>query len=159
MKIRDAYVQMIKAYNGGWAAMAAALGMKSNAALHNRVYEVRGQELTVNEAIAMQSLSNTDYFAAAVAEASGGVFLKLPDPDQIDRDDLLAAYQEAVADMGELSRELIEDTKDGEIDDRERARILAREARLQKATARLVALNLEIFHRSGKKTAKLQAVK
>jgi hypothetical protein len=56
---------MIATYPGGWAAMAAALGMTKDA-LENCVYERKGQQINVHTAMQLQAFSQTEFFAEAV---------------------------------------------------------------------------------------------
>ena len=56
--MRKAYLSMIRAFPGGWDAMAGALGM-SRDALENRIYERKGQSVLVETALQMQQFSSS----------------------------------------------------------------------------------------------------
>ncbi len=86
MDVRTANLSVIRAITGSWDVAAAYLGMSRNS-LHNRVYEVKGQRLSVDDSLALQSLSKTTYFAEAVAICIGAaVFFQLPDVGGIESD-------------------------------------------------------------------------
>ncbi|MDN0081634.1 YmfL family putative regulatory protein [Crenobacter sp. SG2305] len=123
-RLRIAYQKMIRAMQGGWAAMAGAMGMTKDA-LENRVYERKGQRMYVDDAMLMQSLSGTTYFAEGIAAESGGMFIELPDIELIDRGEIQTLYMELVDEVGKLAREWREATRDGKIDKKERARLEA----------------------------------
>ncbi len=75
--IKSAIKAMCQSMSGGYAAMAAALGLSSRAALENRIYEVKGQRVSTEEAMMMQRIADSTAFAEAVAAESGGVFVPL----------------------------------------------------------------------------------
>lgn len=135
---------MIDAYPGGWDAMAAALGL-SRDALSNRVYERKGQSVSVNHAIQMQEFSGTTLFAEAIAVMSGGVFTKLIAPGAIDREDLHSKFQELWATLGTLSRAFTDYTDDNHIDKRERADLERISNEIHKTMRDLMALMFQIY--------------
>ena len=121
MEIRKCYQSMIRAYPGGWDAMSAALGY-SRCKLENLVYERGGagaQYMSVNDALQMQAFSQTEDFASTIARISGGVFLLLPELDQIDNEDIGDKFAELVAKLGELSNAYREYKADNVITRRE----------------------------------------
>lgn len=122
MNIRQSYLAMIRAFDGGWDTMAAALGMSKDA-LENRIYERKGQDLQVQVALQMQAFSRTSHFAESIATASGGTFVKLPCVDDIGNEAITDKFHEIFEQLGVLSAEFREATKDGEINSRERDRL------------------------------------
>lgn len=115
--IKQAIKAMCQGISGGYAVMAAALGLSSKAALENRIYEVKGQRVSIEEAMMMQRITGRSDFAEAVAAESGGVFVKLSEEEELcgseeiaqrflnimaANGDLVTAWQEAAAD-GEVS--------------------------------------------------------
>ena len=133
-RIRSSYQAMCRAMSGGWSTMAASLGLSKDG-LENRVYERKGQSVDVHLAMQMQASSGTTHFAEAVAAESGGVFIPLPDVSVIDDEEIQAVYMQLVDEVGRLAREWREATRDGEVDDKERARLEAvRVAICQKVT-------------------------
>lgn len=144
MKIHNAYLAMIKTVTGGWDAMAERLGI-SRASLQNRIYGVRGQSVDVDLALQMQAVSESSLFAEAIATASGGVFVKLPDVDTIDNEDLLAKFMEMQTEFGQLSQKFADATKDGEIDNRERADLEAVGDEMHRTMSELTGLMFRIY--------------
>lgn len=145
-RLRSSYQQMCKAMAGGWAAMAASLGLSKDG-LENRVYERKGQEVTVHQAMQMQAMSGTTLFAEAVAADSGGVFIPLPNVDGVDDEEIQTLYMALVEEVGKLAREWREATRDGEVCKKERARLDAiRMAICTKAT-QMNDLTFKVFSR------------
>ena len=66
---------MIKVH--GWNCTAGTLNM-TKSQLEARVYEVKGSGMRVDTALLIQAYAGTTHFAQAVAAASGGVFIQLP---------------------------------------------------------------------------------
>ncbi len=144
MEIRAAHIGMIKAYPGGWDAMAAALGM-SRPALQNRLYECKGQGLLGETSMQMQAFSRTTLYAEAVATASGGTFVLLPDVGECGNDALLRKFQELYKDLGTFSAHFAEATADDVIDASERKLLAADGARLHRVIAQIQALALKVY--------------
>ena len=144
MNIKQAYLGMIKAFPGGWDAMAAALGFTRDA-LENRIYERKGQDLHVQTALQMQSFSGTDLFAEAIATAAGGTFVKLPIVDAVDNEDISVKFHELYAELGELSVEFTEITKKGEIDKRDQQLLNNIVGRMHKTMDELRVLTFNVY--------------
>lgn len=143
MELRQAYLKMIKAFPGGWDAIAGALGM-SRDALENRVYERKGQACSVDVSLQMQKFTGTTHFAEALAVMSGGVFMKLPDVEA-DEDELLSQFNELYAELGELSGMFKQAIKDGEIDKRERAELVAEAQKIHRTLEHLLAVSFKVY--------------
>lgn len=120
--IKGSYQMMCRATNGGWAAMAASLGM-SLTALQNRVYARKGQEVTVARAMDMQQASGTTYFAEAVASESGGLFIKLPTADCLSTEDIQEQFIQMLEKAGEFAAEWRRATDDNEVCKREKRQL------------------------------------
>jgi hypothetical protein len=135
---------MIKAFPGGWDAMVGALGM-SRDALENRIYERKGQGVLVETARQLQAFSGTTHFAEAIATASGGVFVKLPDDLDGDNDEMWSKAQQLQIELGRFFEDVKKATADGVIDEREQAVLDADEARVHKVMAELHALVRRIY--------------
>lgn len=146
MNLRQAYLGMIKNFSGGWDAMCGALGM-SRDALENRIYERRGQSVCVDTALQMQAFSGTKHFAEAIATASGGVFVQIPQSSDVDNDALLAKFNALHAQIGLLSVRFSEATADGEVNKRERADLAAIGDKIHRATQELLALTFAVYCR------------
>jgi DNA-binding Lrp family transcriptional regulator len=134
---------MIKAFPGGWDAIAGALGM-SRDALENRIYERKGQGVLVETALQMQKFSGTTHFAEAVAALSGGTFVKLPEVE-VENVDLLKKFNELYAELGRFSTDFNLATADEEIDRREEAMLRDDADRMHKVLSELVALTMRVY--------------
>ena len=143
---------MIKAFPGGWDAIAAALGM-SRDALENRIYERKGQGVTVETALQIQAFSQTTCFAEAVATASGGTFIKLPGDLVEDNELLMAKFQSLYTELGQFSKDFSAATADDLIDKREQLILEHDVAQLHKVLAELLALTMRIYAPQGAKGA------
>ena len=145
-RLRNSYQTMCKAMPGGWAAMAAALGISKDG-LENRVYERKGQSVAVHEAMQMQAMSATTHFAEAVAADSGGVFIQLPDVERVDHEEIQTLYMALVEEVGKLAREWREATRDGEVDSKERARLDSIGMAICQKVTQMNALTFQVFCR------------
>ena len=144
MKIKKSYLAMIRAFPGGWDAIAAALGMSRNG-LENRVYERKGQGVTVDTALQLQAFSGTTLFAEAVAASSGGAFVKLPE-DMSDGNEVLAKkFRDIYVRLGIFASHFEEATADELIDPRERACLDADIDGLQRGLSELMALTIRVY--------------
>lgn len=144
MEIRKSYLAMIKEFGGGSDAMAAALAM-SKAALHNRIYEIKGQGILVDTAMQMQSLSRSTFFAEAIATESGGVFVKLPDAGDVDREALLLKFNDLYTHLGDLSAKFKASISDDEIDKKERKALQSVGQEIHKTIEELLALTFVVY--------------
>lgn len=150
--MRTAYLSMIRAFPGGWDAMAAALGL-SRDALENRIYERKGQSILVETAMQMQSFSNTTAFAEQIAAASGGVFMRLPDAYGAGQEELLAKFNALYAELGELSAKFHAYVQDGEITTTERADLSKEAQDIHRVVQELLALSFAVYCRPGQDAA------
>lgn len=146
--IRISYQSMCKAMPGGWPVMAAALGMSKDG-LENRVYERKGQSVSVHEAMQMQAFCEASYFAEAVAAESGGVFIPLPNIHAVDDEEIQRVYMELVDEVGRLAREWREATRDGVVDKRERQRLEAIRNAICTKVTQMNHLTFQVFCKKG----------
>lgn len=123
VNLRQGYQAMCRAFPGGLEAMAAALGM-SAASLQNRIYEVKGQVLHTEHALAMQALSGRTDFAEAISRMTGGMFVQLPGlEDEFDNQELLTKFTLILDQLGVLARTHAQAIADGVVDDHEKAEL------------------------------------
>ena len=146
MDIRKAYLAMIKAFPGGWDAIAPALGFTRDA-LENRIYERKGQGMLVDTAMQMQATTSTTHFAQAVAQASGGIFMPMPTAGEHDRQELLAKFNELYAKLGDLSVTFKDAIRDDEIDQGERAALTDVGQEIHSTVEGLLGLTFQIYCR------------
>lgn len=152
---RESYTKMITAYPGGWVAMAAALGMSKDA-LENRVYERKGQQINVHTAMQLQAFSQTTFFAEAVSQESGGIFVKLPEFEECDRDELLGKFNQLYTELGRLSEKFSHHTQDGRIDQREKKDLTDTSQQIHRTVQELMVLTFAIYCPRSEKTGKEQ---
>ena len=143
MDIKKSYLAMIKAFPGGWDAIAGALGM-SRDAIENRIYERKGQGVLVDTAMQIQKFSGTTHFAEAVAAVSGGTFVRLPEVE-VENVDILRKFNELYAELGRFSSDFNQATADDEIDRREEAVLRDDADRMHKTLSELVALTMRVY--------------
>ncbi|MBS0368429.1 MAG: hypothetical protein JSS57_04410 [Proteobacteria bacterium] len=148
MDVRRSYLDMIRAFPGGWDAMAAALGM-TRAALENRIYERKGQSVHVETALQMQQFSGRAAFAEAVAANAGGVFLPLPDAGEVESVELLAMFNTLYAELGDLSAKFRDAVADDEINARERADLMDMGQHIHRTVEQLLSLSFRVYCRPG----------
>ncbi|WP_107804234.1 YmfL family putative regulatory protein [Nitrosomonas oligotropha] len=144
MDTREAYTKMITAYPGGWPAMAAALGMTKDA-LENRVYERKGQQINVHTAMQLQAFSQTTLFAEAISQESDGIFVKLPDLNECDHEELLGKFNQLYAELGQLSEKFSHHTQDGKIDRREKRDLTNTSQQIHRTVQELMILTFAIY--------------
>lgn len=151
MELIEAYKDMVTAK--GWNGTAGHLGM-SKSALEARVYEKKGQGMSVDTALLIQDFSETKLFAQAVSHQSGGVFVPIPQVDHIDNESLLIKFNELHADIGQLSQRFGDATADGEVDARERADLVEIGEHIHEHLQSLLALTFQIYCRPVAKVGK-----
>lgn len=144
MDLLTSYQEMIKVH--GWNGTAATLGM-TKSALEARVYEVKGSGMRVDTALLIQSYAGTKHFAQAVAHASGGVYIDLPEAGCVHGEDLEGKFHELVGELGTLSKTYAEAKKDGEIDPRERAQLEDIVQQMHKTLQELQAVMFQVYCR------------
>lgn len=144
MATRQDYLDMIRAYSGGWAAMSAALGLSKDA-LENRIYERKGQSMSVHLSEQMQAFSGTTIFAEGVARDAGGVFLKLPEVREVGNDELLSEFNLLYAELGELSSKFRVYVADNDINKTERADLDGVAQQIHRKVEELLALTYRVY--------------
>ena len=142
--MRAAVQKAIKSYQGGWTAMAAALGMSVDA-LENRVYEKKGQSLALHEALMIESISETSHITEAMAARHHAVVITLPDVEHENKDLLVIQSQLQKALSGLLSTVANSYEDDGVIDRKEEKQILNEKTTAHKAVEKFVQVALAIF--------------
>ena len=144
MDLLSCYQEMIKVH--GWNGTAATLGM-TKSQLEARVYEVKGSGMRVDTALLIQAYSGTSHFAQAVAAATGGVFVQLPEGEGVTGEELHGKFHELYVELGRLSATYTAAIADGEIDRRERDDLEDIGQQMHKTTQELMALMFQIYCR------------
>ena len=142
--MRSVYIRMCRAFPGGTEAMAAAMGLTIDA-LKNRIYERKGQRVSVEEAMLMQEFSGTKFFADSVTRQSGGVFLEVIPPSVSERAELLTEFCRLTQELGELSKDYELSVRDGQIDPDEKAKLKQQAYRIHKQLEKILAISFAIY--------------
>jgi hypothetical protein len=157
MAIRNSYLAMIKTVGIGWEKMCDAMLM-TRSAMENRIYERKGQRVDVELAMAMQGFSGTTLFAEAIAAASGGTFVKLPQLEEIDNEALLVKFNQLHSKIGLLSSRFNEYTADGEIEARERDDMQQIGTEVHRTIQELLAVTFAVYCPVSEPKSKKKAV-
>ena len=114
--INQALRRMASSPNGGHATTAAMLGL-TKTTLENRLYEIKGQQISIDQAMLMQRMTERTDFAEAVAQESGGVFVKLPEIDEaaVVGLDIEEGFLDVFSQAGKLLDKWREVTEDGKV--------------------------------------------
>lgn len=142
--MRATYIAMCRAFPGGLVAMASALGYSFDA-LKNRIYEKKGQSISVEDALLMQEFSGTKHFANEVARQSGGVFLEVIPAGIRERSELLTEFNRLTQELGELSKDYELSVRDGQIDGAEKAMLKRQAYRIHKQLEKILAISFAIY--------------
>ena len=111
------------------------------------MYEVKGGGMRVTTALLIQAHAGTTHFAQAIAHASGGVFIQLPEGEGVTGDELHNKFHELYVELGRLSATYTAAIADGEIDRRERNDLEVIGQQMHKITQELMALMFQIYCR------------
>lgn len=144
MGIREALMKMVPMVQGSWQVAAAYLGMSENA-LRNRVYEVKGQMLSTEHALALQELSGTSLFTDAVCRRSGHVAVPIPQVEFVENESIQEKFNELYTRVGDMFAEFRKATQNGEIDQDEHDRLVELGDKLHRDNAQLLALMFSIY--------------
>ena len=144
MDLLSCYQEMIKVH--GWNGTAATLNM-TKSQLEARVYEVKGSGMRVDTALLIQAYAGTTHFAQAVAAATGGVFVQLPEGEGATGEELHGKFHELYAELGRLSATFTSAIKDDEIDRSERAELEDISQQMHKTMQELMGLMFQIYCR------------
>ncbi|WP_152901129.1 YmfL family putative regulatory protein [Neisseria elongata] len=147
--VNQAIREMAKSVSGGHAAVAAVLGY-TKPALENRLYEVKGQRIGIDEAMLIQRISGRTDFAEAVASESGGVFVALPEEANcaaLAEEEISMRFLNVMEHGGEMVRKWRESTADGEVTEAELSALLAVFRRCVAEQAAVIELTRRYFCR------------
>lgn len=142
--MRATYVAMCRAFPGGMSAIAPAMGYTYEA-LRNRIYEKKGQSISVDDALLMQEFSGTKHFANQVASLSGGVFLEVIPVVIRERTELLTEFNRLTQELGLLSQKYELSVRDGQIEKSEKAMLKQQAYRIHKQIEKILAISFAIY--------------
>ncbi|GKX46116.1 MULTISPECIES: YmfL family putative regulatory protein [Pectobacterium] len=144
--ITAAMHKLITEFAGGYEAMAQQLSHDGTYnALSNRVRQVGGQMVPFGMAIQMEAISDRTDITQAMCKRAGGVFVKLPDVEQTDNEELLVKFNELLASLGAFAHAHNEFTADGVLDRDETKRMRAKGYRVQSLVAEIMVVTEMLF--------------
>ncbi len=112
----------IAALPGGYAEAADWLDVTENA-LFNRLRADGDQIFPLGWAMILQRAGGTHFIADAVAQAANGVFVSLPDVEDVDNADINQRLLEVIEQIGSYSRQIRSAIEDGVVEPHEKTAI------------------------------------
>lgn len=145
--ISEAIHKLITLFPGKYSAMAQQLDPVSGTenALRNRVRQVSGQVVPLGMAAEMESISGRSDITEAMCKRAGGVFVKLPEVEQMGNEELLYKFNDLLASLGQFARFHNESTSDGVLDSEESKRMKAKGYRVQCLVAEIMVVTEMLF--------------
>lgn len=138
--IREAANRLCLNFPGGYDGMAVAIGVSSGAMLRQKVLGHKGARLDVDELVAMQSACNSSSLVDAFARESGGVFVQLPNLDQVCNQEIARSFAKLSARVGKLAGDFGVAVSDEEVDKGERQLLESDAQEVAGAAMELVAM-------------------
>ncbi|HHB1424432.1 TPA: YmfL family putative regulatory protein [Serratia odorifera] len=145
--ISEAIHKLITLFPGKYTAMAKELDPVAGTenALRNRVRQVSGQVVPLGMAAEMESISGRSDITEAMCKRAGGVFVKLPEIEQVDNEELLIKFNELMSALGLFAKAHNEFTADGVLDNHESKKLKAKGYRIQSLVAEIYAVTVMMF--------------
>ncbi|ETE28027.1 hypothetical protein V415_02535 [Escherichia coli LAU-EC10] len=112
----------IAALPGGYAEAADWLDVTENA-LFNRLRADGDQIFPLGWAMILQRAGGTHFIADAVAQSANGVFVSLPDVEDVDNADINQRLLEVIEQIGSYSRQIRSAIEDGVVEPHEKTAI------------------------------------
>ncbi|MDM3448024.1 protein YmfL [Citrobacter sp. Cb027] len=112
----------ITAFPGGYAEAADWLDVTENA-LFNRLRSDGDQIFPLGWAMVLQRASGTHYIADAVAQSANGVFVSLPEVEDVENADINQRLLEVIEQIGSYSKQIRSAIEDGVVEPHERTAI------------------------------------
>lgn len=116
---------VIAAFPGGRECAATRLGLDLKR-FDNRLYENAGHKpLTDDEIHALEQLAGTTYLPDYLSSLYGGVYVPMPNAEQLDSTELYSLSMGTAVKRGKVDALIAKALADGEIDEAELAEIIA----------------------------------
>nr|WP_276528262.1 YmfL family putative regulatory protein [Yersinia bercovieri] len=96
-------------------------------------------------AVEMESISGRSDITEAMCKRAGGVFVKLPEVNDIGNDELLIKFNDLLVALGDFGRAHNEFTSDGILDRDETKRLKAKGYKAQSIIAEIVAVTVMLW--------------
>lgn len=142
--MKKTIIEMIEKIPGGKSAVAGFLGF-TEAELNNRLYQTKGQRFKDEELIAIQNEFGVTDYTEELCRQCGGIFVKIPTDNQIDKAELSCQQVHEIATRGLLYAALEQAMEDGEITPEEENKIRTALNKHLTATANSVELNIALY--------------
>ena len=146
LSTNGAILNMVNEFQGGRAAIAAMLVVDPTR-FKNQLHEQKGMRISTETALTIQEFTGRTDFAEAVAHQSGGVFVKMPEHDNLVRADIHETFTETTKNIGLLIQEFLEAIEDGELDEIEHRRLEARKDKACSYLALAIRMIVEVYKR------------
>ena len=146
LSTNGAILNMVNEFQGGRAAIGAMLCVDP-IRFKNQLHEQKGMRISTETALTIQEFTGRTDFAEAVAHQSGGVFVKMPEHDNLVRADIHETFTETTKNIGLLIQEFLEAIKDGELDEIEHRRLEARKDKACSNLALAIHMIVEVYKR------------
>lgn len=119
-------VAVVEGFPGGVVAASETVGKDNVKRFKNQMYESAGvKPLTDDEVCALEQVTGTHMLPDYICALYGGVFVSLPQVDQLDNIDLYARSIKTDASLGTVDLMIQKALADGEIDAKEADEIMA----------------------------------
>ena len=129
---------------GGYAEAAEWLGTTENA-LFNRLRAEGDQIFPLGWAMVLQRASGSSHIADAIAFHTTGVFVKLPQIEQMGNEELLTKFNDLLSALGRFAQFHNESTADGVLDEEENRKMKAKGYRVQSLVAEIMVVTEMLF--------------
>ena len=146
LSTNGAILNMVNEFQGGRAAIGAMLCVDP-IRFKNQLHEQKGMRISTETALTIQEFTGRTDFAEAVAHQSGGVFVKMPEHDNLVRADIHETFTETTKNIGLLIQEFLEAIEDGELDEIEHRRLEARKDKACSNLALAIHMIVEVYKR------------
>ena len=146
LSTNGAILNMVNEFQGGRAVIAAMLVVDPTR-FKNQLHEQKGMRISTETALTIQEFTGRTDFAEAVAHQSGGVFVKMPEHDNLVRADIHETFMETTKNIGLLIQEFLEAIEDGELDEIEHRRLEARKDKACRNLALAIHMIVEVYKR------------
>lgn len=120
--VRESCQKNYRGVAGGYAEAAEWLDVTENA-LFNRLRADGDQIFPLGWAMILQRAAGTHYIADAVAQSAGGVFVSLPEIEEVENADINQRLLEVIEQIGSYSKQIRSAIEDGVVEPHEQTAI------------------------------------
>ncbi len=120
--VRESCQKNYRSVAGGYAEAADWLDVTENA-LFNRLRADGDQIFPLGWAMILQRAGGTHFIADAVAQSANGVFVSLPDVEDVDNTDINQRLLEVIEQIGSYSKQIRSAIEDGVVEPHEKQQL------------------------------------